>query len=332
MPNIFEAIKIKNVEFKNRIVMAPMVPFSLPSGKEGIISDEVHHYYMQRASGGMGLMISQSLSVTSEKTLDGAAGVYADDHIHYLKKIIDKCHNNGTKFFTQLAYPSAGYHKGDSISHLSEFELEKIKFEFVRAAKICKQAGCDGIELHGAHGFFLNMMACPISNERKDEYGGDLNGRLRFVKNIIKEMKMFADDDFIISYRMGWNGDLDLDIQTAQELEHIGIELLHISSGIPVHRKIENPINFSFNETVNTGVQIKKHIDIPVTVVNDIRTIERGNVLLENNLCDFVAYGKPFLTDEAFLKNAVKNYDLSSNMPGHVLKERRKPMAKKMRK
>lgn len=114
---------------------------------------------------------------------------------------------------------------------------------------------------------------------------------------------MFADDDFIISYRMGWNSDLNIDIQTAQELEHIGIELLHISSGIPVHRKMEMPTDFPFNETVYTGVQIKKHIDIPVTVVNDTKTIERGNILLENNLCDFVAYGKPFLTNEAFLKN-----------------------------
>ncbi|MFA9378727.1 MAG: hypothetical protein ACERKZ_18585 [Lachnotalea sp.] len=82
MPKIFEPIRIKNIEFQNRIVMAPMVPFSLPSGKKGIMSDEVQHYYMQRATGGMGLMICQSLSVTSEKALDGAAGVYSDDHIN----------------------------------------------------------------------------------------------------------------------------------------------------------------------------------------------------------------------------------------------------------
>ncbi|MFA7119283.1 MAG: hypothetical protein WC159_10965 [Sphaerochaetaceae bacterium] len=71
MQKIFETIRIKKVEFKNRIVIAPMVPFDLSLGKEGIMSKTVQHYYLQRATGGIGFMICQSLSVSSEKTLDG---------------------------------------------------------------------------------------------------------------------------------------------------------------------------------------------------------------------------------------------------------------------
>jgi 2,4-dienoyl-CoA reductase-like NADH-dependent reductase (Old Yellow Enzyme family) len=69
-----------------------------------------------------------------------------------------------------------------------------IRNEFVSAAELYKQAGCDGIELHGAHGFFLNMVASPLSNKRGDQYGGDINGRLLLVKKIVKEIKAFANE------------------------------------------------------------------------------------------------------------------------------------------
>jgi 2,4-dienoyl-CoA reductase-like NADH-dependent reductase (Old Yellow Enzyme family) len=156
------------------------------------------------------------------------------------------------------------------------------------------------------------MVASPLSNKRRDQYGGDINGRLLLVKKIIKEIKALANDDFIVSYRMSWNDDLELDVQTAQALGHIGIELLHISSGIPTNRKPKIPSDFLYNEIVYTGIQIKKHVRVPVTVVNNIETLNRGNALLENSLCDFVAYGRPFLDDAAFLIKSLKNYDYKS--------------------
>jgi 2,4-dienoyl-CoA reductase-like NADH-dependent reductase (Old Yellow Enzyme family) len=187
--------------------------------------------------------------------------------------------------------------------------MEEIKEEFVNAAKRCKEAGCDGIELHGAHGFFLNSVASPLSNMREDHYGGELDGRLLLVSRIVRGIKAFADDDFIISYRMGWNDDLDTDIRTAQALEALGIELLHVSSGIPVGRKLVVPDDFPFNDIVYTGVQVKKNAHIPVIAVNDIRTLRRGSSLLESKQCDFVAYGRPFLADDAFLRNSLDDCD-----------------------
>ena len=306
---ILNPIQIKKVLFKNRIVMAPMVPFGLPLPTDGIMDDELFAHYSQRAPNGMGLMISQSLSVTSKQMLAGGLGVYSDSHLAYLQKLVKSCHSHGTKFFAQLAYPSASYPNDDSISQFSEKEMEEIKDEFINAALVCKEAGCDGIELHGAHGFFLNMVVSPLANKRKDQFGSSFKGRLKLIKNIVDGIKAFADDNFIISYRMGWNNNLALDIQTAQALESIGIDLLHISFGIPSDRNLQIPQNIPFNQTLYTGTQIKKHIQIPLIVVNDIRTLNRGNELLEENLCDFVAYGKPFLADAAFLTKSLTNYD-----------------------
>lgn len=168
------------------------------------------------------------------------------------------------------------------------------------------------MELHGANGFFLNMFACPLSNKRNDQYGGNINGRLLLIKNIVKEIQAFSDYKFIISYRMGWNDNLETDIQTAQALEQIGIELIHVSLGIPFNRKVKLPGDLSYNDIIYTGTQVKKHIKIPLIAVNDIRTLIRGNVLIENNACDFVAYGKPFLADEAYLSKSLDNYDFNS--------------------
>lgn len=308
---IFEPIKIKCVVFQNRIVMAPMVPFGLPINQDGTMGKELLNHYLQRTSNSMGLMISQSLSVTYKSSLSGGVGVYSDLHKEYLGQLVQACHEKGIKFFAQLAYPNNGYQSGDSIDGFSETDLENIKFEFIRAAKLCKEAGCDGIEIHGANGFFLNMFACPISNKRNDKYGGDINGRLFLIKGIVKEIQTFADDNFIISYRMGWNDNLQNDIQTAKALEQMGIELLHVSLGIPANRNINAPEDFPYNNVVYTAEQIKKHINIPVIAVNDIRTLNRGNILVENNTCDFVAYGKPFLADENFLKESLKNHDFN---------------------
>ena len=306
MSDVMSPIKVKNVDFKNRVVMAPMVIFGLTS-ENGVMEPELVDHYLKRAGTGIGLMISQALSVSSENMISGGAGAYSDSHINYLSKIKEACHENGTRFFAQLAYPGFSYYdtRSKDVNELTKKDIAKIRDEFINGAKVCKNAGLDGIEMHGAHTFFLNMMASPQSNKRGDEYGGDINGRLFLLKEIVDGIKDFAGDDFIISYRMGWNDNIDLDIKTVQAMENIGLDMLHVSSGIPGDRKLEIPADFPYNEVVYTGCQIKKHVNIPVIVVNDIRTMNRGTYLLENDLCDFVAYGRPFLADENFMAESI---------------------------
>lgn len=102
-------------------------------------------------------------------------------------------------------------------------QLKRIKEEYVAAAKICLEAGADGIEIHGAHGFFLNLMTSALTNTRIDCYGGDLAGRTAFVREIITSVKEAVGDKLLISYRMGWTKDFEEDVQMAQSLEDMGI-------------------------------------------------------------------------------------------------------------
>lgn len=303
MQSIFTPIKVKGVEFLNRIVMAPMVRFGFEC-KDGIFGKELMAEYLEAADKNIGLMIGQACSVVPGENVRG--GIYEEKHIEYLRTVAEACRKGGTRFFAQLAYPGFAFYDtspaAKKIESLTVKEISGIRDSFIYAASICKKAGLDGIELHGAHSYFLNMMSSPEANRREDFYGGDIFRRLNLVKEITEGIKNFAKDSFIISYRMGWYGNLETDIKTAEVLEKIGIDMLHISKGIPQERILNLPENFEYNEVVYTAAEVKKHVSIPVIAVNSIKTAERGSKLIEAGCCDFAAYGRPFLASPSFAK------------------------------
>jgi 2,4-dienoyl-CoA reductase-like NADH-dependent reductase (Old Yellow Enzyme family) len=309
---------LKQVRFNNRIAMAPMVPFGWPQ-KDGVMADEVVQHYLRHANVQIGLLISQALLVTPEFNEDDRAGVYAPEHITNLRRITDECHHNGTRFMVQLHYN--GFEQTqESIKFLNEYPTQKLQALrdcYIRSARLCKQAGCDGVELHGAHGFFLNLLASPACNHRADAYGGGLQGRLRLIREIAEGIRAFAGDDFIISYRMGWNDTLKTDVETAQALQQMGIEMLHISHGAPYRRTAMLPRGFEYNACIYAGSVIKKEVDVPVMVVNDIRTLRRAGDILEKGYADFTAFGKPFLADAKFLEKSLRDADYESCIRCH---------------
>lgn len=310
MPDIFSPLKVKGVHFINRVVMAPVVRFGFPS-RNGIMGEKLMEDYLTRADKGIGLIIGQALPVSAEHRTPGRPGVYSDEHIGYLGKIAQAYHKNDAKFIAQLAIAGFGFYDNNTrdVNMLSNEELIRIRDAFIRGAELCKKAGLDGVELHGAHTFFLNMMASGYSNKRQDLYGGDLTGRLTLAKEITEGIKSYSGDRFLIAYRMGWSDSLETDVQTAHALEKLGIDLLHVSTGIPGDRKLSLPENYDYNDTVYTGSYVKKHVSIPVIGVNGIKTLNRGQWLIKNNCLDFAAYGRPFLADASFAIHSLADMD-----------------------
>jgi 2,4-dienoyl-CoA reductase-like NADH-dependent reductase (Old Yellow Enzyme family) len=323
---LLEPISVKGISFQNRIAIAPMCPFGVRAGEEESLGEEILEYYRKRLATKPGLLITQAFKVKEDKSVLRGFGIFTPKQLTDLKKLADIAHENGTKIIVQLAYPSDGHHRHDTIDFWRKDELKKIEDSFVKAAFNAKEAGCDGVELHGANMFFLNLFSSPITNHRIDEFGGDVNGRLHLAANIIGRIKEFAGDDFIIDYRMGWNQDLETDIETAKALEKLGIDLFHISYGIresdrympkeypsfvsypgTTRQKQIGPADFDYNDVVYTGAQIKKHLGIPVILVDEIWTFERGEKLLQENAGDFIAYGRPFLADDQFAAKSRDN-------------------------
>lgn len=316
MPDIFSPISVRGISFENRIVMAPMVRFGFPC-MDGVMGEELMREYLDRADKGIGLLVSQSLSVsprpgpTERLGASGGAGAWSPRHIDCLSRIAHACHDGGSRFFAQLSLPDFAYGNPASrnVNELTAKELADIRSWFIHAAELCREAGADGVELHGAHTHFLNMMASSRSNGRKDSYGGSLGNRLRLAREIVGGIRESAGEGFLVSYRMGWGEDLDDDARIAQALQSAGVDILHVSSGIPENRDLKVSAAPEFNEVVYSGCQVKGHVGIPVIAVDGIGTLARGNRLIERGACDFVAYGRPFLACGAFAERGRNDMD-----------------------
>lgn len=331
MFNLFSEYRLKGLIIKNRVVMPPMVCIGW-ANDTGFVSEKHIKHYETRAKGGVGLIIIQAACVSKNgRAFDSQLGIWSDEHIEGLKEIVDICHRYDTKVFLQIHHmglktppsiceealgPSNSPEYGDRSRALTIEELHRLQDDFFIAAKRAKKAGMDGIEFHGAHGYLLSQFASPVINQRHDEYGGSVQNRLRFVTEIIQKVRTEFETDFIISYRMGCNEPvLEEGIKIAVELEKLGVDLVHVSSSTSSDGLLEVypyiPEDFDYGWIVYGGTEIKKHINIPVIVVNGIRTPTRAEYLIENGLADFTAIGKDLLVDPEWVNKARNNEEIN---------------------
>lgn len=320
MTNLFSDIIIRGHVIKNRVVMPPMVCFGWSDGSGMVTDDHVRHYE-DRAKDGVGLIIVEATCVDIDGRLTPSQlGIWSDGHIEGLKRISSVCHKHGVKVIIQIHHGGLQTHDEVSLDHLcpSDYddgkskgramtidEIKGIKDKFINAAKRAETAGFDGIELHGAHGYLIDQFFSPLINKRSDEYGGSLNNRVRFACEIVKGIKASVSDSFIIGCRMGgFDPELKDGIEIAKALEECGVDILHLSAGITIDRWPEVPEGFDYNWIVYCGTQVKKHVNVPVIVVNGIRTPERASYLVENGMADFTAIGKGLLVDPNWIHKA----------------------------
>ncbi len=207
------------------------------------------------------------------------------------------------------------HHAGfkEKISEVAEEELDRILKLFEEAFVRAKKCGFDGIEIHGAHTYLISQLNSKLWNKRKDKYGE----RLYFSKKLIENTKYLFDDNFILGYRMGGNEpELEDGIENAKILESYGLDILHVSSGVPNPKykrqvKIKNfPKDFSLDWIIYMGTEIKKHVKIPVIGVSKIKKESQASWLVENNLLDFVAVGKAMISQDKWMEKARKDFVL----------------------
>lgn len=309
MPDVFSPLSVRNVKFANRAVMAPMVCFHLRS-EDGVMRGGQLEHYLRRGAQGLGLMILQALPVGAAERAPDRPGIYADAHIPALREIAARCREGGTRVFAQLAYPCAGWKDAterERLARMDTAELRAVGAAFVEAALRCAEAGLDGVELHGAHGYFLNMLASPLTNARQDGYGGDREGRLALAREIITEIRKRTGEDFLISYRLGIGYNEAGDIMTARELAACGADLIHVSFGIPQCPPPRLPEGFCGAPFTFAAGELRKGLAVPVIAVGSVGTLANGTRLIENGCCDFAAYGRPFLADPDFFTQSLRD-------------------------
>lgn len=195
MAKLFTDFKIKDIQVKNRIVMAPMCMYS--AGQEGLATDWHYVHYTSRAIGGVGLILQEATAVEPRGRISSNdLGIWDDKHIEGLKKIVQSVKKQGALMGVQLGHAGRKCEAEDEdliapspLAYSQEYRLpremtrEDIKTvirSFKEAAKRCLEVGYDIIEIHGAHGYLINQFLSPVTNKRTDEYGGLVEKRARF--------------------------------------------------------------------------------------------------------------------------------------------------------
>ncbi|MZK53120.1 NADH:flavin oxidoreductase [Clostridium beijerinckii] len=296
MTKITDSIAVRGNFIKNRIVMAPMLPFSF-HGDDGAFYGKQHiEHYTDRAKGGTGLIIMQGTRVSGAAD---STNLWSGENIAVLKKIIDNCHGYGATIMLQLSC-------GDvNINELSIDEIFSMQADMKQAAISACEIGFDGVEYHFAHGFTLSKFIDASYNKRTDKYGGEAINRTRILTDLLPEIREKTHEKFIISVRMGeYLPESHDGIEVAKIFEKAGIDLLHISFGMnpPTHAI---PEGFKCSPMTYSGCKIKKEVNIPVIAVNEIKTEEQVKFLIENDYVDFAAIGRGMFTDSEFANHVI---------------------------
>lgn len=317
--NSFSVFKIKNMELKNRIVMPPMCMYS--AEEDGLVQDFHENHYISRAVGGTGLIIIEATGITPNGRISSNdLGIWSDEHIEGLKRIVDKVRPYGAKIGIQLAHAGRKCESNDEFivapspigfsedyrvpRELTKEGISKIVELFKHAARRANQAGFDIIEIHGAHGYLIHQFLSPLSNKREDEYGGSRENRVRFLMEVITAIKDVWPQDKPISLRVSADDYTDGGIDKEEMSEIINlvkdsIDIVHVSSGGVVRARINTFPGYQ----VSHAEYIKEKCKIPVIAVGLIKDYDHVEEIISNNRADLVALGRAILRDPYFASN-----------------------------
>ncbi len=319
-PHLFAPMDFGFVTLRNRVMMG-----SMHTGLEDRFWNypKLAAYFAERARGGAGLIVTGGISVNRRGWLLPAGGTMntAGDVANH-RKVCEAVHREGGRIAMQLMHAGRyGYHPfSESASatkaRINPFRPKEMSVErvwevigdFARAATLAREAGYDGVEVMGSEGYLLNQFLCKRVNQRTDEFGGDIHGRMKLGVEVVKAIRRAVGERFLVMYRLsmldlveGGNTSEEI-IATAQALEASGVSLLN--TGVGWHESNIPTIVTSVPRAafrVATAM-VKRAVKIPVVASNRINTPEVAEDIIASGDADMVSMARPLLAD-AFWAN-----------------------------
>ena len=332
-PNLFQPFQIGSIRLKNRLVMSPMTMNY--ATQEGFATEKLIHYYLERAKGGVGLIIVEGTFFNTEgKGYRNQLGLSSSEHAEKLRQLNTMVHglNNDVKIFIQIhhaggrasskvtglqpvaptalpAYPGAEVPRA-----LTKEGIKELIQAHIQAALRAKEAGFDGVDVHCAHGYLIPSFLSPLSNRRNDEYGGDLLERTRFLLEIIRGIKKRLGKDFPLTIKISGDefieGGLGLEEMTQIALlsQEAGIDGIMVSAGSVGAKKVGDlsqahkvlrtlPMMTEHGCLVPLAAAMKKALKIPVITVGRINHPALAEEIVVQKKADLVAMGRALLAD-----------------------------------
>ncbi|MBE2290819.1 MAG: NADH:flavin oxidoreductase/NADH oxidase [Chitinophagaceae bacterium] len=353
MSLLFSPLRIRSVEFRNRIAVSPMCQYSATDG----MANDWHMVHLgSRAVGGAGLVVAEATAVTPEGRISaGDLGLWNDEQIGPLQRITSFIVAQGAVPGIQLAHagrkasltepwngdtqlpheqggwttvaPSAIAYAADRATPraLTVQEIHDLVKAFGAAAKRAAQAGFKVLELHGAHGYLINEFLSPLSNTRTDEYGGSFENRIRFLVEVIQEVRKEWPTDYPLFLRIsvsdwhpeGWS--VEDSVRLVPIVKDLGVDLIDCSSGGNV-ADVKIPAAPGYQVPFAAAVRAA---GIPTGAVGIIVKAQQAEDILAAGQADMIFMAREFLRDPYFPLHAAADLD-DDALPWPVQYERAK--------
>lgn len=342
MSALLSPFKLGPFTLANRVVMAPLTRGRAGTNRLG--NEHISEYYELRASAG--LIITEGIAI-SETGYGWYAtpGMYTTEQSESWKPILKAVHDKGGRMFLQLWHtgrqshssfhpgrevvapsaikvPGEGHTRDANDNHaayetpraLETDEIPGVVAEFAHAAALAKEAGFDGVEIHGANGYLLDTFLQSSTNVRTDRYGGSKENRYNFLKEIVEEVgKVYPFDQIGVRISpngvfggMGSTDNVESYIYYVQQLNKFGLAYLHVMDGL----------GFGFHGLTRpvTLFDLKKNFDGPI-ISNIAHTKDSAEGVLRTGTADLIAFGRPFITNPDLVERFKNNWPLHADAP-----------------
>jgi 2,4-dienoyl-CoA reductase-like NADH-dependent reductase (Old Yellow Enzyme family) len=342
---LFDRVRIGNVELRNRIVVSPMCEYSAIDG----VPNDWHFVHLgSRATGGAGLVFTEATAVSPEGRISpGDTGLYNDEQQHAWTRIAKFVADQGAAPGIQLAHagrkastevpwrggkavqgsqawtpvaPSAIKFEDDypMPAELDTSGIKKLVVDFAASAKRAREAGFQVIELHAAHGYLVHEFLSPLSNHRTDNYGGSLENRARLLREIVAAARKEWPAPHPLFVRVsatdwaegGW--DIGECVQLARWLKDDGVDLIDTSSG-GVVPNVKIPIRPGYQ--VPFAERIRREANIATGAVGLITDARQAQEILDRGEADLIIMAREMLRDPYFPRRAAKELGVAIEPP-----------------
>lgn len=324
MYRVLEPLETAKIKFKNRLIMPPMA--TQKCGPNGEINDAVVQHYRERAKGAyLALIIIENSYVDmAGKGMANMMSAADDDMIYGMEKLAAAIHAEGVPAVMQLNHAGAAttreitglevvapsavkseFVPGDDLPRpLTAAEIKKIISQFAAAAGRVRSAGFDGVEIHSAHGYLLSQFLSPLSNQRRDQYGGSLEKRMAIHREVIAAVRQAVGGDYPIFLRLGacdyaaGGNTIEDGVWAARLCVEAGVDILDVSGGLC----LQHPTNTGPGYFADAAAAIKGAVTVPVILTGGVRRIQEAEKLLAAGSADLIGVGKELLADPAWAK------------------------------
>ena len=331
MSKLFEKLKLRGVEFRNRIFVSPMCQYS---SVDGMPTDWHLVHLGSRAVGGAGLVIQEATAVSPEGRISPSdAGIWNDEQARAYRRSNDFIKSQGAIAGVQLAHAgrkastAAPWNGGKAVNvanggwqtvaptaekfaadypqprEMTLDDIAQTAQDFVDAAKRAVDAGFETIELHAAHGYLFHEFLSTLSNKRTDEYGGELANRMRFLLETTARVREVMPQHLPLFVRISatdWMGNgwtLEDSIELCRELKRLEVDLIDVSSG---GNFAQAAIPVAPDYQVNFAREIRRQVGIKTGAVGMITTAAQAEAILQTGAADVVLIAREFLRDPYF--------------------------------